>query len=81
MKRTTISLPDDLAMLLEEEARHRQTSVSEVVRHAIQVTLVGAGRRSLPFAGVCDDPAMISGDTMESALAEGWARDLARGRR
>ena len=81
MKRTTISLPDDLAMVVEEEAKRLQMSVSEVIRLSIRETLVGGAKRALPFSGVCDDPKMTSGAKMEEALAEGWARDLARGRR
>ena len=81
MKRTTITLSDDLGVLVEEEAKRRQTSVSEVIRFALRETLVGSGKRRIPFAGICDDSKMTSGAEMEEALAEGWANALSRNRR
>jgi predicted transcriptional regulator len=39
MKRTTISLPDDLAAALGREAARRRTSVSQVAREAIEARL------------------------------------------
>jgi len=39
MKRTTISLPEDLAAALEREAARRRTSVSQVAREAIEARL------------------------------------------
>ena len=39
MKRTTISLPDDLAAALEREARRRHLPVSQVAREAIEAKL------------------------------------------
>jgi predicted transcriptional regulator len=39
MKRTTISLPDDLAAALDREARRCGTSVSHIAREAIEVRL------------------------------------------
>jgi hypothetical protein len=41
MTRTTVSLPDDLATLLAREARRRETSVSDIVRRAVE-TFLGA---------------------------------------
>jgi hypothetical protein len=35
MKRTTISLPDDVALLAEREARRRGVPLSEVAREAL----------------------------------------------
>ena len=50
MTRTTISLPDDLATLLAREARRRETSVSDIVRRAVESFLGASGeRRELPF--------------------------------
>ena len=57
MKRTTISLPDDLALELERQARRREMSASEVVREALRKYLGpedGQRRRRISFAGVGD---------------------------
>jgi hypothetical protein len=52
MKRTTISLPDDLAARLEREAERRRTSVSEVIRW-LAVRHFGLDRpRDVPFASL-----------------------------
>jgi Arc/MetJ-type ribon-helix-helix transcriptional regulator len=55
MKRITISLPDDLAELLADDARRLHQTVSEVVRAAVAEHL-GCGpdsaRRVIPFAGL-----------------------------
>lgn len=77
MKRTTITLDDELAALVEHEVRRRGTSFSEVVRWSLQQTLVGKGARRLPFAGICDDPGMVSGAHLEEAL-DAAADDLDR---
>ena len=46
MKRTTISLPDELAMVLQREARRRDTSISDIAREALAAHLgVDGGRR------------------------------------
>ncbi len=54
MKRTTISLPDDLGRALEREARRRATSISEISRQAIGAYLGVDGEqpRRLPFTAV-----------------------------
>jgi len=53
MKRTTISLPDDLAAALEREARRRRLPVSQVAREGIEAHLGRhAGARRIPFAAI-----------------------------
>ena len=54
MKRTTISLPDELAQVLEREARRRHSSVSQVARDALtgHLGLEQSGPRKLPFAAL-----------------------------
>ena len=50
MKRTTISLPDDLAARVEREAKRRRVSVSQVTREALESRFGSPGRRrKLPF--------------------------------
>lgn len=48
MKRTTISLPDDLAAALEREAARRRVSVSRLAREAIE-TRLGWDEQESPF--------------------------------
>lgn len=81
MKRATISLPDELAHLVEDEARRRGTSVSEVFRQSLRESLLGSGPRALPFEALFDDPDMPAATDLEAELDETWSDDLDRGRR
>lgn len=81
MKRTTISLPDELARVVEDEAKRRGTSVSEVFRRSVRDTLLGSGPRTLPFEALFDDPGMPSAAEIETELDRTWSDDLDRGRR
>jgi Ribbon-helix-helix protein, copG family len=56
MKRTTISLPDDVAAALEREARRRRVPVSQVAREAIEARLGWdeGGPRAIPFEAIGD---------------------------
>ncbi len=81
MRRTTVSLPDDLAAALERESRRRSIPVSAIAREALAVHL-GLGRpgeqRDLPFADVGASGPNSTGRTMESLIADEWttvARD------
>ena len=54
MKRTTVSLPDNIAHSLSREARRRDVSASELTREALQAHLgLTRGRaRELSFAAI-----------------------------
>lgn len=53
MKRTTISLPEELSAALDREAHRLRASRSEVVREALRARLGLDGRkRRIGFAGV-----------------------------
>ena len=82
MKRTTVTLPDELADHLAREARRRETSVSGVVRQLILDGLGGTSERprEIPWAAMVDDPRMVGGEEIEKALAEHWADDIDRDR-
>jgi hypothetical protein len=74
MKRTTITLPDEVASLLAREARRHDTSVSEVVRRAVEAFL-GAGsdaRRELPFAALGRSGRRHTARDAEKILASEW---------
>lgn len=55
MKRTTISLPDDLASALGREAERRRVSVSQIAREAIEARLGWPDPgRDIPLIGMFD---------------------------
>lgn len=74
MKRTTISLPDDLAQSLQREARRRDISTSELTRQALQAHLgLTPGRpRTLPFAAIGRSGHTSTARDMEKLLEEEW---------
>jgi hypothetical protein len=82
MKRTTITLPDDLAVVLEREARRRQTSVSEVARQALiaHLGLADAPKRRLPFVGLGASGHTDTTERLDEILAEEWPAAIERHR-
>ena len=75
MKRTTVSLPDDLAAAVAREARRRRISVSEVARETLEARFGtgGEGPRELPFAGVGRSGNRTTARDLEEILAREWA--------
>jgi Arc/MetJ-type ribon-helix-helix transcriptional regulator len=75
MKRVTITLPDDLAELVDSEAQRRQTSVSEVIRGFITLGLAESPERprEIPWAGLFNDPGMTPAEHLDEFLAKNWA--------
>jgi predicted transcriptional regulator len=75
MKRTTISLPEELADALEREARRRAVPASAIARDALAGYL-GVGnasdRRQLPFAAVGRSGHRTTARDMEQLLAAEW---------
>ncbi|MBI4305394.1 MAG: CopG family transcriptional regulator [Chloroflexi bacterium] len=80
MKRTTISLPDNLAAALDREARRRGVPVSQVAREAIEARLgQTAGRpRKLPFAALGRSGHHSTARNLEKILQAEWAVDRDR---
>ena len=73
MTRTTVSLPDDLATLLAREARRRETSVSDIVRRAVESLLgVSSERRDLPFAALGRSGRRQTARDAEKILTAEW---------
>jgi predicted transcriptional regulator len=74
MKRTTLSLPDDLADALTREAHRRSTSASAIARDALarHLHLVPTEARSLPFAAVGRSGQGTTARDMEDLLAREW---------
>jgi hypothetical protein len=88
MKRTTITLPDDLAALLEHERRRRDVPATTIVREALAEYLTGGraarGGRRFAFIGIGRSgqkrrPGIA--ESMEEVLNREWSGDdLAGGR-
>lgn len=74
MKRTTISLPDDMAQALDREARRQGTSVSAVAREALAERLrLRAGQvRDLPFAALGHSGTRDTARRADEILDEEW---------
>jgi Arc/MetJ-type ribon-helix-helix transcriptional regulator len=75
MRRTTISLPDDLADALERAARRRHVSVSELTRRALaeHIGFAQGERRPVPFANVGSSEGGTPARDIEELLAREWA--------
>jgi hypothetical protein len=81
MRRTTISLPDELADALDREARRRSLPASAIARDALSEYL-GIGRpdqpRELPFAAIGRSGERTIGRDMEQLLEREWTPDARR---
>jgi hypothetical protein len=78
MKRTTISLPDDLAAVVARVADRRGTSVSQLTREALEehLGLTATAPRALPFASLGGSGVRTTARDVEEILAREWdARD------
>jgi predicted transcriptional regulator len=75
MRRTTISLPDELSAAVEREARRRRVPVSQIAREALEARLGRSGRRDLPFAALGRSGYRTTARDAEALLAEWDARD------
>jgi Arc/MetJ-type ribon-helix-helix transcriptional regulator len=75
MKRTTVSLSDDLAMALQREAQRRHASVSEVTRAALaqHLGLVEGKPRALGFAALGGSGHHSTARDMEELLEQEWS--------
>jgi predicted transcriptional regulator len=80
MRRTTISLPDNLAAALNREARRRGVAVSRVAREAIEARLglTTAAPRKLPFAALGRSGHRSTARNIEGILENEWAIDRDR---
>ena len=75
MKRTTITLTDDIAFAREREARRRRTSVSEVARSALTAHFgLEQGKRRLPFVGLGASNQPGSAVWTDENVAKEWVR-------
>lgn len=82
MRRTTISLPEELAAAVDREARRRDTSVSAIAREALADHLGlgdATGPRPLPFAALGRSGTKTTARRLEDLIAAEWG-DRAGGR-
>ncbi|MBI2755529.1 MAG: CopG family transcriptional regulator [Chloroflexi bacterium] len=78
MKRTTISLPEDIDALVHQEARRREISVSEVAREALRAHLGLGDGHSVPylaFVGLGRSGHHDTGEHFEEVFGAELARD------
>ncbi len=79
MKRTTITLTDELAIAAAREAKRRQLSVSQIAREALaaHLGLADDAPRQLPFAALGSSGHRSTARDFEDVLAAEWvdARD------
>lgn len=75
MKRTTISIPEEMAGAMAREARRRGTSVSMIAREAIaaRLGLASDEPRDLPFAAIGRSGSEDTAARAEEILAQEWA--------
>jgi hypothetical protein len=80
MKRTTISLPDDLAAALEREAQRHRVPVSEIARQALESRLgrTSTGRRKIPFASLGRSGYTNTAREIEDLIHSEWSLDSHR---
>jgi predicted transcriptional regulator len=79
MKRTTITLSEELAGAVEREARRRRSSVSQIAREALAAHLgLGEEKRTLPFAALGASGTHTTARDLEDVLASEWDRDRGR---
>lgn len=73
MRRTTISLPEELALAAEREARRRSSSVSEIAREALAAHLgFDAAARPLPFANLGRSGNSDTAERLEELMSKEW---------
>jgi hypothetical protein len=74
MKRTTITLTDDLAVAVAREDHRRRLSVSEVAREALSahLGLAGSQPRQLAFAALGASGTHTTARDLEEILADEW---------
>jgi len=74
MKRTTVSLPDDIAGALAREARRRNVSASAIARDALasHLGLVGDKPRPVPFEAVGRSGRRTTARDMEELIGREW---------
>jgi ribbon-helix-helix CopG family protein len=74
MRRTTVSLPDDIANALAREARRRRTSASAITRDALAAHfgLRSGEPRAVPFAAVGRSGHRATARDMEHLIEREW---------
>ena len=74
--RVTVSLPDDLELLLRSEARRRGVSQSAVVRQSLETSLRKPSGTRLPWQGIVSDGGRAARN-VDAVLTDGWTDRVA----
>jgi predicted transcriptional regulator len=74
MKRTTVKLPDEVDARLRYEAQRRNTTISRIVREAVETELGMSQPRRFMAAGVGRSGQTDVSERVEEILAEEWNR-------
>jgi hypothetical protein len=75
MQRTSVSLPDDLALIVRREARRRSISVSELTREALEQHL-NPPRDRFPWIGKYRSDGSVPASEVKEWLRENWAQHI-----
>jgi len=81
MKRTTVVLPDELAIRLDRERRRRDVSTATIIREAVERYLLDVQEDAFGFIGmVSSDGAGPHAKDVDEYLAAHWADHIANDR-
>lgn len=74
MKRTTIILPERLAILVDRERRRLDVSTAHLIRRALEVyfDLDGANSKALPFIGIGASGSHDTARRIDEMLSQEW---------
>ncbi len=78
MRRTTITLSDELSEEIELRARVRGKSTSEIIRTLLEcaLNLEEGAKRDLPFIGIGKSSEPFDAAELDRFLEENWAADI-----
>ena len=74
MRRTTISLPEDLSHAVEREARRRRVPVSQVIRESVEAQLGMGEPRRIGFAAIGRSGQHDTARRVDEILDAEWTR-------
>jgi len=80
MKRTTIILPERLAVLVDRERRRLDVSTAHLIRRALEVyfNLDGSNSKALPFIGIGASGSRDTARRIDEVLSKEWSTDRDR---
>ena len=78
MKRTTITLSEELSDEIELRARIKRRSTSEIIRTLLEraLEMEKGSKRELPFIGIADSDEPFDAADLDKFLEENWAAGI-----